>query len=597
MNPAKSIIRRLSALLVADLVDYTAQVRANEKATLQKVKTDLTQLFIPKIKSNRGRLVKTTGDGLLAEFASVVDGVECAIEIQPLVAAQQAGVPPEKQLRYRIARHVGDIIVEPGDIYGDGVNLVMRLQALADPGGIVVSDDVYRQVRGKLNVTFENLGERAVKGIDEPVRIYRIVMDGAVASQRKAEPAPVHPPISGISPIAVLAFENLSGDPERRYFSDGITNDIVTDLSKFSQLLVLASHNVVSGRHRADNVQEVSRKLGVRYILEGSVQNEAGRIRINVQLIEGDSGRTLWAERYDRPIGEIFELKDEIVQTIVGTLVTRVHQSEHQRVLRNKPENLEAYDAYLRGRAAFAVWTKDSNLVAQGFFKRAIELDPNFALAYGYMSYTLVQARLGGWDQSRENLDCARELAQKAIELGPTEYDNYWSLAAAHLVSRDFDRAMAAYGRASELNPNSPNLLVDLAEALVYVDRVDDAISNIKRAMKINPMYPDWYLWTLGIALYHSGEYEQSVAALTKGNPPNLARRILAASYVRLGRIEEAMRTAGEFLKQYPDYTLRRESLWPYKNPQVQDALIADLRRAGLPDNANAKVMKGQEQW
>jgi adenylate cyclase len=583
MAAQRDVARRLSAILVADLVGYTEQMRTHEASTHARVKADLAGLFTPKIEAYRGRVVKLMGDGLLAEFASVVDCIECAREVQPAIAAGQSALPEHARFAYRIAVNVGDVIVEPDDIYGDGVNLAVRLQALGDPGGIIVSDDAYRQVRGKMDAVFEDLGEQMIKGVKEPLRIHRVVMDEA----RTGETAPAAPRVSlpGVSPIAVLVFENQTGDPARRYFSDGITNDIVTDLSKFSQLLVIASHLVFGGDNRTGNVQDVSRKLGVRYLVEGSVRGDADRVRINVQLIEGKSGRTLWAERYDRPIGEIFKLQDEIVRTIVATVVSRVSQSEDQRVLRDRPDSLEAYDAYLRGRAAFAVWAHGSNLQARDFFRRAIELDPTFSLAHGYLSFTLVQSWLGGWETAPEILARASMLARKAVELGPSEFDNYWSLAQAHLVNRDFESAMAAFGRAGDLNPNSPNLLVDLSEALVYVGRVEEAAANVRRAMQLNPMYPDWYLWTLGIALFHAGKHQEAVEALTKGNPPNLARRFLIASYARLGRMTEAKRAAAEFLTGEPGYTLAREDVWPYREAQMKQDLISALRLAGLPDD------------
>jgi adenylate cyclase len=584
MTPRKDVVRRLSAIFVADLVGYTEQMRTDERSTHERVKADLAGLFAPKIEAYGGSVVKLMGDGLLAEFASVVDCVECARDVQPAIAAGQSQLPEHSRFKYRIAVNVGDVIVEPNEIYGDGVNLAVRLQAMGDPGGIILSDDAYRHVRGKIDAVFEDLGERTIRGVKEPVRAHRVVMETAERPPRELAQTASKSPLPGATPIAVLAFENLSGDPERSYFSDGITNDIVTDLSKFSELLVLAGHNIASGRRRTESVQDVSRNLGVRYLVEGSVQSDADRIRINIQLVDGASGRTLWAERYDRPIAEIFGLQDEIVQTVVATLVARVHQSEHQRILRNKPNNLEAYDVYLRGRAAYAAWTRETNLQAQELFKQAIELDGAFALAHGYLSYALVQSWIGGWERSPRVLDEAREFAHKAVDLGPSEFDNHWSLAWAHLFSRDFDRAMAAYGRACELNPNSPNLLVDMAEALVYVGRVDEAIANVRRAMKLNPMYPDWYLWTLGVALYHANEHEQAVAALTQGSPNNLARRILAASYARLGRLAEARRTAAEFLKSNPGYTLDQESVWPYRDRKMLDQLLADLRLAGMAD-------------
>jgi tetratricopeptide (TPR) repeat protein len=307
-------------------------------------------------------------------------------------------------------------------------------------------------------------------------------------------------------------------------------------------------------------------------------------VRVNVQLTETASGRHLWAERYDRPAEDLFRVQDEIVQTVVGTLVTRVGISERMRAL-HKTENLRAYDFYLRGRAALQAWTSEASGQAKEFFAKAMELDPFFALAYGGLSYTHIQAWLAGWERSPESLRRARELAQQAVVLGPSDADNQWSLGAAYIYSREFEKGMSAFERAIDLNPNNPDLLMDMADALVYVERPEDAVTNVQRAMRLNPIHPDSYLWTLGIALYHCGRYEESVAALMRmSHPPNLARKSLAASYVRLGRMEEASRTAAEFLREDPTYTLEREKVWPHRDAKVLEAYIADLRRAGFPD-------------
>ena len=594
MNRTKNVVRRLAAILVADLVGYTEHMRADETATHNRVQSDLNTLFLPKIREHNGRVVKTMGDGILAEFASAVDCLECAIEIQPAITAKQADMPNDSHFLYRMALNVGDIIVEHDDIYGDGVNIAMRLQVIGEPGGIVLSEDAYRQVHGKTSVQFEDFGDHFVKGVTEPIRVHRIQLAGAKPTNLRDSNGGLISQFPAAPSIAVLPFDNLSGDPGRSYFSDGITNDIITDLSKFSQLFVLASHTVFAYKNRVGKLQSICRELGVRYVVEGSVQSAADRVRINVQLVEGDNGRHLWAQRYDRPLSEVFQLQEEIVQTVVGTLVGRIHQSEHQRVLRSKPDSLEAYDAYLRGRAEFSNWTKKSNMLAHSYFRQALNLDPAFALAFGYLSYTLVQAWLGGWDQSPDTPRQACELAKKAVELDPAEFDNHWSLAAAYLVCRDYDKSISAYERAAALNPNCPNLLVDMAECLVYIGRPDEAIANINRAMQLNPMYPDWYLWTLGIALYHTGEYEKSVAALTKGNPPNLAHRLLIAAYVRLGRMDSARRTVLEFLDSDPTYTLSREQGWPYRDPTVLGALVEDLRSAGLPEKTVAPPTKAR---
>jgi TolB-like protein/Tfp pilus assembly protein PilF len=393
--------------------------------------------------------------------------------------------------------------------------------------------------------------------------------------------------------IAVLPFDNLSGDSERGYFSDGITNDVITDLSKYSELFVIASHTVFTYKGRHSKVQEIGRELGVRYLVEGSVQRADDRVRINVQLIEASSGRHLWAERYDRPMQDVFRLQDEIVQTIVGTLVGRVSISERQRALGSRPDSLEAYDIYLRGRAAWHEWTKDANQEAERLFAKAIELAPNFAHVYGYLSYTLVQALLGGWAEAPEVLPRACELAQKAVALGPSDSDNYWSLGVALLHSREFETGMAAFERAVELNPNNPNLLVDMADALVYVGRPEEATAHIERAMRLNPIHPDNYLWSLGFALYHAGRCAESVSALARmSDPPNLVRRHLAANYVQLGRLADAQRVAAEFLLREPGYRLEQEKAWPFRDPKVAEAFMADLRRAGLPNGSDGRAEK-----
>jgi adenylate cyclase len=581
----KGDVRRLAAILVVDAADYSTLMRVDETATHRQIKADVATIFAPQIREHRGRVVKTTGDGVHAEFASIVDCVQCAVAMQQAVAARKADLPGEAELRYRIGINLGDIIVEEDDIYGDGVNIAVRVQGLADPGEILLSGDAHRQVKGKFDIRFEDLGHHTVKNIAEPIHVFRVAQPNArpASVRRPADMARVQP--GAVSSIIVLPFDNLSGDANQGYFSDGLTNDIITDLSKFSELFVIASHTAFSYKAKSVNVQTIGRELGVGYVVDGSVRRSGERVRVNVQLTESSSGRHLWAERYDRPAEDLFQVQDEIVQMIVGTLVARVSISERMRALHQKPENLRAYDFYLRGRAAFQAWAPDPNRQAQEFFSKAIELDPFFALAYGYLAYTYVQAWLGGWERSPATLRRARELAQQAVVLGPSDFDNQWSLGVAYIYSREFEKGMAAFERAVELCPNSPDLLADMADALVYVGRPEEAVANIQRAMRLNPIHPDSYLWSLGVALYHCGRYEEAVAALTRMNQmPNLVRRHIGANYVRLDRMEEARQMAAEFLRNDPDYRLEREAVWPYKNPKDLDDLIADLRRAGLPD-------------
>ena len=348
--------------------------------------------------------------------------------------------------------------------------------------------------------------------------------------------------------------------------------------------MVIASHTAFSLRGKPLGVPELGQQLGVRYLVEGIVQRTKEKIRISVQLVETASCRQLWAERYERPAREIFQLQDEIVETIVGTLIARLDRSENRRILHKEPNDFETYDLYLKGRAAWREWTRESNLLAQQHFRSTIELDPNFAPAYGYLSYTLVQAWLSGWDSSSEQLRHARELARKAVALEPDNFENHWCLAFAQLYSRQFDLAMATFENALRMNPHSTGLLNDMADALVFIGKPEEAIAYIQRAMRMNPLSSDSLLWTLGIALYHAGRLDESMSALEKiVNPPNLARRHLAAVYVRLGAIEKAKKTAGEFLLEDSEYTLEREKLWPYRSPAMLEAFVQDLHMAGLP--------------
>jgi adenylate cyclase len=581
----KGDVRRLAAILVVDAAGYSEMMRIDETSTHRQIKSDIGAIFTPLAQAHRGRVVKTTGDGLHAEFASIVDCVQCAIAMQQGVAKRRTNLPGSAPMHYRIGINLGDIIVEPDDIYGDGVNVAVRLQGLAEPGEILLSGDAHRQVAGKVKVECEDLGHHRVKNIAEPLHVFRVPYEGAPSAEGRQRRSAPPTQQQAAAAIAVLPFDNLSGDADQGYFSDGLTNDIITDLSKFSELFVIASHTAAAYKAKSPALDTLGRDLGVTYVVQGSVQRGGDRIRINVKLAETATGRHLWAERYDRKAQDLFLVQDEIVQMIVGTLVARVSISERMRALHQKPENLKAYDFYLRGRAAFQGWSADTNKQARQFFTRAIELDPFFALAYGYLAYSYVQAWLGGWERQPAALKRARDLAHQAVVLGPSDYDNQWSLGVAYIYSREFDKGMAAFERAIELCPNGPDLLADMADALVYVGRPEEAVANIQRAMRLNPIHPDSYLWSLGVALYHCGRYEEALSALMRMNqPPNLVRRHVAANLVRLGRMEEARQAAAEFLKNDPDYRLERETVWPHKNPKDLDDFITDLRRAGLPD-------------
>ncbi len=618
--------RRLAAILAADVVGYSRLMDVDEEATLRTLKA-YRQIIGVLVTSHRGRVFGAAGDSVIAEFASPVEAVRCAVEIQQDLEKSNADLPKDRLMRFRIGVNLGDIMVDGDDLLGDGVNVAARLEGLADAGGICISEGAYAQVKKTLDLGYEFLGKHKVKNIEEPVPVYRVHMDtGAVprisgAQRRQWQRAalvtaagavvavvavaawdlylrPAPPPAevaSGEAPalelpdmpsIAVLPFENLSGDPEQEYFSDGLTNDIITDLAKFRELFVIASNSTFTYKGKAVKVEEVSRDLGVRYVLEGSVQRAEGRVRINAQLIDATTGQHLWAERYDRDADNLFAVQDEIVETITSTLAVKVDATERERALRKDTESLEAYDYYLQGRDRFPAWSKEENAQAKRYFEKAIELDPRFSRAYTYLAGLHVNDWRWGWsDAPEDSRRLSLEFAQRASALDPTDSRSHWILGIVYLQERQFDRAMAEYERALALNPNDVDFRMEMAEALVFVGRHEEGIELMKRTMRLNPIYPDWYLWDLGWAYYFMGRYEEALAEMKRMKEvPYKAHRTFAAIYAQLGRIGEAKAEAAEYLKHDPDYTMAIEHTWPYKNQEDLEHLLDGYRMAGLPE-------------
>jgi len=408
----------------------------------------------------------------------------------------------------------------------------------------------------------------------------RVPQVEVVSVERMTLPLPDKPS------IAVLPFDNLSGDPEQEYFSDGITNDIITDLSKFSRLFVISSNSTFTYKGKPVKVQQVAEDLGVRYVLEGSVQRLGDQIRINAQLIDATSGGHLWAERYERDTDDLFAVQTEIIETIVATLAFRVDEVERERALYKDTESLAAYDYYLLGQKAQSTSTKETMTEARRLYEKAIELDPNYAQAYVALGFVHTFLHAYGWTEDTDrSLEIALEMAQKAVALKPGDYSSHWILGRAYKKVRDFDRAKAEYERALELNSNDASLLAEMVEFLVQTGRAEDAIAQSKLAMRINPHYPDWYLWNLGWAQYFAGDYEEALVSLKRmSNPPNGARRTLAAVLVRLGRVEEARAVIAAFREKAPDFTVATMENFAFQNRTYLERWMEDLRTAGLPD-------------
>ena len=580
--------RRLTTILAADVVGYSRLMAADESGTVAQLKAHRKELLDPKTTEHHGRVVKLMGDGTLMEFGSVIDAVKFAVDVQKAMAERNSDVPDERQIIYRIGINIGDVIVEDDDIYGDGVNVAARLEQLADPGGICIARNVFNQVKNKLDVNFRDIGEQKLKNIPEAVRAYQIVMgskDPGPAAVKRDEPLPLPDKPS----IAVLPFVNMSDDPKQEYFSDGITEDLITDLSKISALFVVSRNAVFLYKGKATKPVEVSQELGVRYVLEGSVRKAADRVRITAQLIDPTTGYHLWAERYDRELTDIFALQDEITEKIVKALEVRLTEGEQEQVASRYTDNLEAYDHFLRGRAYQARGSKESNAHAQKVLERAIGLDPTFAGAYARLSYSYHRDWFNQWSEGPQALERAFEAAKKAVALDDSLPLAHTYLAWACVWRKQHEEAIAEGQRAIALDPNFAEGYARLGQILTLAGRPQEGIDLIRKAMRLDPHYPPVYLNYLGRAYFTMGKHEEAITAL-KGSltrdPDFLyARLILAVVYSELGRNEEAQAEVAEALRISPRTSLesQRERM-PIKDQAVLERFIDGLRKAGLPE-------------
>jgi adenylate cyclase len=579
--------RRLTAILAADIVGYSRLMRADEAGTLEALRNCRSRSIDPAIAEHHGRVVKTTGDGFLAEFASVVDAVQCAVAIQNALGERNAVLAAEKQMVLRIGINVGDVIIEDSDIYGDGVNLAARLEEIAEPGGIFVSRAVYDQVRDKLPLRFDDLGERAVKNISRPIRIFSVILADRpppAAALAKAQDAAAADRPS----IVVLAFQNMSGDPEQEYFSDGIAEDIITDLSKISSLLVIARNSAFAYKGRAVDLRSVSRELGVRYVLEGSVRKAGKRIRVNAQLIDGASGGHVWAERYDRDLTDIFAVQDELTRQIVDALSVKLTKSEQRQLQRRPTENLEAYDQFLRARENFFAHTRASVGQARRQLEMAITLDPRFSAAYGLLAMINHIESINVWSASSErSLDTAHELALKAVEIDDGDPVAHCALASTRLWRREHDKALVEAKRTIDLDPNFAQGYHMLGWVHLYSGRPAEALEQFQTLMRLDPHYPDVYLHFMTQALFQLGRYEEAIETakqrIARNPNTDITRVLLAASYGQTERAELAREEWKAALRINPEYSLehRRRTL-PYKDPRQFDPVIQGLHKAGI---------------
>ncbi len=566
-------------------------MEADESGTLAQLKTHRKELIEPRSAAYGGRIVKLIGDGILMEFGSVVDAVRFAVDVQRAMAGRNSGVPEDRRIVYRIGINVGDIIVEDQDIYGDGVNIAARLEGLAEPGGICMAASAYEQVCHKLDLAYHDMGEQKVKNIARPVRAYRV--DPGTREPEAARRDAASLPLPEKPSIAVLAFANMSGDPEQEYFADGIAEDLITALSKVRWFFVIARNSTFTYKGQSVDVTKVARELGVRYVLEGSVRRAGNRIRITAQLVDATTGRHVWAERYDREIEDIFALQDEMTQTIVGAVEPELGAAERERVLGKPPRNLDAWETYQRSLWHMWRFTEEDNAEARRLFLRAHELDPNFATVYAHQSYAQYIRVVMGWAEDPDAcLAAGLTAAETALALDDKDAVAYFALGRVHMMLGEHDAAIAALETSLILNPSFAQAHHGLGFALALAGRLAEAIDNFHRAERLSPRDPLLWAFTIthALACILSHRYEDAV---------DLARRtmriprasgywphaLLASALGNLDRLEEARAAAAAALGQKPDLSLSYlEKTLPTKEPGGLAPYLDGLRKAGLPE-------------
>ncbi|MEO3431201.1 adenylate/guanylate cyclase domain-containing protein [Pelagibius sp. CAU 1746] len=622
--------RRLTTILSIDVVGYSRLMGEDEAGTLAALKSLRRNFIDPKAQQYHGRTVKLMGDGALMEFASVVDAVSFATELQIGRRRQAEEAPDHPQIQLRIGINIGDIIVEGDDIYGDGVNLTARLEAICDPGGVCLSRSAYNQVKGKLDLTFENLGERQVKNIAEPVTVYRIALDdkaaalvtplaGAAAAPwrgRRAaifaaaavllvaiaalawrqpwvpreEPASLDRmalPLPDKPSIAVLPFDNLSGDPEQEYFADGMTEDLITDLSKIAGLFVISRNSSFFYKDKAVQVHKVAEDLGVRYVLEGSVRRAGDQVRINTQLIDATTGGHIWAERYDRDLENIFAVQDAILEQIVQAL--ELHLTDNDQVQPAETADMEAYDLMLRARKLLTRFDRTAALEARDLLQRAIELDPSYAEAHSLLGFHFFD-EWRVWGQGpKNNLARAEELGAKAAELAPRNPAPHALLAMVYQWRRDFADAATEVDKALALEPREAITLSNLGSVLVYSGRGEEAVAALTQAIRLDPFHPPNYLEWLGNAYWLQENPELCIEVAERGvalEPDYVSLHVvLAVCYGALGMTEKARAAADEIRKINPHFTLQAYADYaPYTNDHDRERRVELLRAAGVPE-------------
>ncbi len=622
--------RKLAAILSADVAGYSRLMAEDETFTVKTI-TTYREVMTSLIKQHRGRVVDSPGDNLLAEFSSVVDAVQCAVAVQNEIQTRNAELPDNRRMEFRIGINLGDVIDEEDRIYGDGVNIAARLEALADPAGICVSKTAFDQIETKLPLGYEYLGEQSVKNIPKPVGAYRVLMKpeavGKVIGEKrflgrfsrrtamdaiiilvmvaggliswniylhqskKIEPASLDRmayPLPDKPSIAVLSFLNMSEDKEQEFFSDGITEEIITALSKVEKLFVIARNSTFTYKGKPVKVQQVAEELGVRYVLEGSVRKAGERVRITAQLIDALTGHHLWAERYDRDLKDIFAFQDEITKKIIAALQVKLTEGEQAGIRARGTDNLDVYLKVLQARDLVRHQNIEDNHKARQILKEALELDPHYAPTYRWLSGThFMDVWLGSTKSPRDSLKIAVELSKKALSIDNSLGDAHGLLGSIYVITKQYEKGMLELNKAVDLDPNGADAHAFLAMGLLFMDKPEEGILISKKAIRLNPMAPSWYLHNLAGFYTKIRNYKEALVwaekAVKQEPENNLSRLALCSIYSRTGRMEEARFQANEVMKLNPKFSLKRfEMTLPYKNLEAKDRYIEALRKAGL---------------
>ena len=584
---SEKLQRKLAAVIHADAAGFSRLMSQDEPATVAALEA-CRAVFRERVVTHAGRVVDTAGDSVLAVFESVVDAVACAVSVQQVLHKQHDAVPEERRLKFRIGVNLGDVITRPdGTVYGDGVNIAARIEGLAEAGGVAVAGSVYDSIAGKLDLAFVDLGEQDVKNISRPVRVYRLAEVTsapipAAADASSAQEGPDKPS------VAVLPFNNMSGDPEQEFFADGITEDILTELSRFRELFVISRNSSFKYKGTAVDVQKFAKELGVQYVVEGSVRKVGNRVRITVQLIDAGTNHHLWAERYDRELADIFAIQDEVTGAIVSVLPGRVEAATRDRAARKTTENMAAYECVLTGKLLHHRSTPEDNAQAQRLLDRAIALDPSYAHAHAWKACVLGQTWARGWCKDRSEIEGAIESELRiARSLDDNDSDVHRILASLNLLRGNHDQAVYHQQCALSLNSNDDRIVVQQGEILTWIGQPEEGVEWIRKAMRLNPYHPVRFWNHLGRAYFVTGRYAEAVDAFKRIAETDYSHHAyLAACYAQLGETAAAKRHLGDVLAREPAFStdtyLATQTY--YKRRSDQEHHRAGLLKAGLPE-------------